>query len=256
MNLAVFDSKLLLALVTGVVSVFVTLLTQHVLNRRARFRYFVMHDRVGLSADDIIFGSVRVTWNGNAVANLYSSTIELVNESMRDFENVVIRVYTADTILLTQQTEIVGTTHILDWTSEYSQQMHVAEEQEPTPQQFNLYSSQRDYLAPIMNRGQVVRLTFLNAAKEQTQPTLWLDILHKGVKLKFGVAQKQILGVAQPMAALVGSLLGVLVIGVIVVFIHSVWLASIIALVYGLFAQIPGAYAIRAMRSIQRFFGG
>ncbi len=126
MGLAILDNKLLIVIITGIVSVFGTLITQHLLNRRARFRYFVTHDRVGLSADDAIFGSVRVTWNGNALANLYYSTIELVNESMKDFEDVVVRVYTNNTALLTQRTEIVGTTHILNWTTEYSEQLHVA----------------------------------------------------------------------------------------------------------------------------------
>jgi hypothetical protein len=69
---------------------------------------------VGLSAGDKVFGAVRVTWNDNPVDNLYLSTIELTNQSMKDYENVVVRAYTSDSILLTERTEIVGTTHIVN----------------------------------------------------------------------------------------------------------------------------------------------
>ena len=256
MNLAVLDNKYVVAISAALVSIIGTLITQHVLNRRARFRYSVIHGRLGVSANDAIFGIIRVTWNGNAVANLYSSTIDLVNESMRDFENVVVRVFTNDTILLTQRTEIVGTTRILEWTPEYAEKLRVPDGQQPNQQQFDLYNRQREFLVPTMNRGQVVRLTFLNAAKTQEQPTLWLDVLHKGVKLEFGVAQNQILGVSQPMAALVGSIEGLIVVAGIVVFVPCVWLAASVAFVYGLSAQVPGAYTVRATRAIQHFFGG
>ncbi len=256
MDIVGLNEKYLLVLATAILSIAVTLITQHVLNRRARFRYFVMHGRVGVSTDDAIFGSVRVTWNGSAVANLYSSTIELVNESMKDFDNIVIRVFTNDTILLTQRAEILGTTRILNWTPEYSELLRVPDGQQPTPQQFDLYGRQRDFLVPTMNRGQVVRLTFLNEARGQIQPTVWLDILHRGVKLEFGVAQNQILGVAQPMAALVGSILGLLLVSAIIMFLHSVWIAAIIAFIYGLFAQVPGAYVVKMARKMLHFFGG
>ena len=243
-------------MITALVSIVGTIISQHLLNRRARFRYSVVHSRVGVSADDVIFGSIKLTWNGNPVANLYTSTVELVNESMRDFENIVVTIYTADTNLLTQRTEIVGSTQILNWTSQYAETLRVPDGQKPTPQQFELYNSHRDFLIPVMNRQQKVRLTFLNAAKTQTQPSLWLDILHKGIKVRFGVADNQIFGVSQQMASLVGSILGLVVVGVIILFVPSIWIATVIAFVYGLFAQAPGAYFIKASRAIQHFFGG
>ena len=69
-------------------------LTTKIANRRALFTYSVHHSRVGISTDDVIFGSVRVTYNGNPVSNLFSSTVELVNQSMRDFENITVRLHT------------------------------------------------------------------------------------------------------------------------------------------------------------------
>jgi hypothetical protein len=252
----ILDNKYILMGATALGSSLLTILVQLVLNRRARFRYLVSHARVGISADDPIFGSVRVLWNNNPVANLYVSSIELVNDSARDFENVVVRVFTNDTILLTERAELIGTTRILNWAPEYAQQLRVISGQQPTQQQIDLHGRQRDYLVPTMNRGQVVRLTFLNAARGQTQPTLWLDILHRGVKAEIGVAQSQILGVAQPTAAWAGLLTGFVVVAAIISSVQTLWLGVVIAFVYGLVAQLPGACAVRLVRRVWGFFRG
>jgi hypothetical protein len=250
------ENKYFIGIGSALGSVLLTILTQHVLNRRIRLRYFVLHNRVGVSTDDAIFGSVKVTWNGNVIANLFLSTVELVNESMRDYENIVVRAFTDDTVLLTERTEIVGTTHFLKRTDEFSRELRVEPGQQPTQAQTDLYCRQRNFLIPTMNRGQAVRFTFLNAAKTQNQPSIWLDVLHKGIKLEFGVAHNQILGVAQPTAALVGSVIGLFIIGLIVCFANTIWFAAIVSFVYGLFAQIPGALAVKAWRWLQHFFGG
>ena len=107
-----------------------------------------------------------------------------------------------------------------------------------------------------MNRGQVVRLQFLHAAKTLNQPSIWLDVLHKGVRLRFRLRQNEVLGVPQPTAALIGALLGFALLGVIVAFIHSVWIAALCALVYGFFAQVPGAYVVKTWHSLRQWLGG
>lgn len=250
------DNKYVIAAISGVGGALLMLLTQQILNKRGLFTYFVHHFRVGVSADDAVFGSVRVTWNGNAVANLYSSTVELMNESMKDFEKVVVRAFTNDTILLTERTEIVGTTHIVNWSDEFKKELEVAPGQTPSDAQVDIHSRRRDYLVPVLNRGQVVRFHFLNAARTDKQPSIWLDVLHKGVKLKFQVPQNLILGVAQPRAALVGAILGFILVGIIIASINAVWIAALVSLVYGFVAQVPGAWAIRVWRRIRESFGG
>ena len=256
MDLTVFDNKYLIGLASGVGGVLLTLLTQQILNKRGLFTYLVRHSRVGVSADDAVFGSVRVTWNGNPIANLYSSTAELINQSMKDYENVVVRAFTNDTSLLTERTEIVGTTHIAQWTDEFAKQLHVAPGDKASEAQIQLVSRQRDYLVPTINRGQVVRFHFLNAAKTQNQPTIWLDVVHKGVKLQFRVPQNEVLGVPQPMAALIGAILGFVLVGIIITFVQTVWIAALVSFIYGFLAQLPGAYAIRMWRGLREWFGG
>jgi hypothetical protein len=124
-----------------------------------------------------------VKQNGNLVANLYSSTVELRNESLADYENVVVRVFSNHTVLLTERSELLGTTRPLGWTDEFARRLAVPSGAQATDIQRDLYGRQREYLVPVMNRGQVVRFTFLNAATTENQPTIWLDIVHKGVKV-------------------------------------------------------------------------
>ena len=255
MDLTVLENKYLIALVGAICGGLITLLTQRILNKRGLFTYFVRHFLVGLSAGDKVFGAVRVTWNDNPVDNLYLSTIELTNRSMKDYENVVVRVYTGDTMLLTERTEIVGTTHIVKWTEEFSKALNVAPNDKPSEQQLDSYFHRRDYIVPTMNRGQVVRFQFLNAAKTQNQPSIWIDVLHKGVRLRFRAPQNEIFGIPRPMASLAGIVLGFVLAGFIIILIKTVWIATLCSLIYGLMAQTPGAWIIRIWRRLRDWFG-
>ena len=192
MNLeTTLNNRFILILLSAISGVVITLITQKILGKRSLLTYFVQHNRVGVSTDDSIFGIVRVTWNDNVVPNLYSSTLELRNESLKDYGNIVVRVFTNNTILLTERTEILGTTHSLKRSADFSQQLNVQPGAQPTAAQRNLYGRQREYLIPTLNRGQAVRLTFLNAASSDQPPAIWLDILHKGIKVKFRVAHEE-----------------------------------------------------------------
>jgi hypothetical protein len=239
----------------GMGGIFVTWLTQQILKKRGTFSYFVNHNRIGLSTDDAVFGAVGVTWNGNSIPNLYLSTVELVNESMNDYENVIVRAYTTDTNLFTEQTQILGTSHILEWSESYKKRLHVDEGGIATSSQIEIHSKQREYIIPTMNRGQVVKFVYLNSAKGNAQPSIWLDVVHKGVRLKFRPPQNQILGVSQPQAALVGVILGLCIGAVLIATTTEVWIAVLISMAYGLFAQLPGAYAIRTWRKCREFVG-
>ncbi len=107
MDWTILENNYFVAIFSGLFGIALTLSTQQLLDRRRLFTYFVNHGRIGVSTDDATFGSVRVTWNGNTVPNLFSSTIELINESFKDFENVVIRVFSNDISL--PNTEIHST---------------------------------------------------------------------------------------------------------------------------------------------------
>ena len=242
------ENQVIVAILSAFMGALLMFIFQRVQAKRGIFSYFVWHSRVAVSADDTVFGVVSVLWNGNPVANLYVSTVELRNESLNDYENVTVRVFTSDTKLLTERTEIVGTTETLNYTSEYTERIRSQSSTEQAEEMNDLLTKKRDYLVPTMNRGQVLRLIFLNAALSDIQPSLWLDILHKGVKLKFRVAQNLILGVPQRLAALVGAGIGILFIVLILQFVSTAWIAATLAFLYGLFVLLPGSLVVRLWR--------
>jgi len=253
---SLLNSKLFIAIASACGGVIVSIVAQTWLNKRALFTYNVFHNQIGLSADDAIYGSVKVTWNETPVSRLYLSTVELVNESSKDFDSVVIRVYTSNTMLLTQRTEICGTTRIIEFTENYNNEIAVANGNQPTDEQFELYRRRRDYIVPTMNRGQKIRFELLNAAHTEEQPEIWLEILQKGINCKFRIAQQQFMGVSQPMAALVGTAVGLIAIVIMIFYVNNIWITGIISYFIGVFVLVPGAYTIKVYRKIRGWFTG
>ncbi|MFZ3087792.1 MAG: hypothetical protein WA123_06980 [Methylotenera sp.] len=240
----------------GLGGIFTAWLTQRVLNKRGIFTYSVIHNRVGITAEDAIFGNVAVSWNDKPVQNLYLSTVEMKNESMNDYENVVISAYTNDTQLMSEQTQLLDTPNILEWSEKYKKQMHVETGNTPTETQWNTYNSSREYIVPILNRGQSIKFTYLNSAKGTSMPNIWLSVAQKGVRLKFQGPQNQILGVPQGQAALFGVFIGIAVLVALSLFVSEPWAAAIIGMTYGLVAQLPGAYTIKLIRRAREAIGG
>lgn len=254
--LHILQSEYISIIAGGLGGIFTAWLTQRVLNKRGIFIYSVTHNRVGITAEDAIFGNVAVSWNNKPIQNLYLSTIEMKNESMNDYENVVISAYSNDTQLMTEQTQLLDTPNILEWSEKYKKLMHVETGNTPTETQWNTYNSSREYIVPILNRGQSIKITYLNSAKGISMPSIWLSVAQKGVRLKFQGPRNQILGVPQGQAALFGVLIGIAVLVALSLFVAEPWVAAIIGMTYGLVAQVPGAYTIKLIRRVREAIGG
>ena len=253
----IIESKLFIAIVAVIFGSLLTIFTQLFLNKRGIFSYYVFHNRIAQSAEDIIYGSVRVTWNGSPISNLYISAVELINNSLKDYESVIVRIFTNNTTLLTQKTYIIGRrTRSIDFTEDYKSKIAVKEGNKPTAEQLKLFCSQRDYFIPIMNRGQILRFEFLNSALPKQQPTIWVDVLHKGVKCKFKKAKNMIFGIPQNEAAITGTIVGLIAIISIIIFINSVLVSAVLSFIIGLIAVIPGAYVVKILRKIRDMLAG
>lgn len=237
-------------------SVVTAWLTHRVLHKRGTFSYHVNHSRVGLTTDDAVFGKVEASWNDNKIQNLYISNVELANESMNDYENVVVQVYTSDTHLLSESTQIANGPDILEWTDKYKKKVFVPPSKQPTAAQLGIYFGQREYCIPVFNRGQTVRLTYLNSAITSNIPTIWVATAIKGVKLEFRIPQPLVLGVPRPQAAKMGILTCLTIVVALLFTSTPYWLITLVALALGLVAQVPGAYTVRVWRKLYNVIGG
>ena len=164
------------------------------------------------------------------------------------------KVYTNDTTLLTERTEVVGTTEILHWSSRFREILKV-EFGQPTPAQTDIYNKSREYTIPTMNRGQVVRLAFLNAPPQGLQPTLWLDIVHPGVKLEYRKPYGELLGVSQPASAIVGFILGLMFLGIVIYYVKDAWLAAVLCFILGSILLLTGALLIKGWYRLRDLLG-
>lgn len=242
---ALLENKLLFGVVTSISGVIIGVVAKSLLNKRGLFSYYVTHDRVGISADDVAYGSVKVTWNDNPIAHLYLSTIVLVNKCMKDYDSVEVQVYTNNTNLLTETTSIIGTPKIIHQTEKYREKLTIPVGSEPTKVQSQIYFREREYIVPTMNRGQEVKFQFLNSAHSEEQPAIYLDILHKGVVCKYQTPETQILGVSQTKAALVGTIVCLITVAIIIFHIEDITQVALYSFFLGLLAVIPGAYIIK-----------
>ena len=162
--LEIVKSEYLSILFGGLAGIITSWITQRIINKRGIFSYHVTHNRIGISTEDNIFGNVSVTWNEKPIRHLYLSTLELKNESLNDYENVVISAYTNNTTFLSESTQILETPYILELSAKFRDRLSVESGEIPTDAQVALYNSQREYVIPVFNRSQVVRINFLNSA--------------------------------------------------------------------------------------------
>ncbi len=87
-------------------------------------------------------------------------------------------------------------------------------------------------------------------------PTLWLDILHKGIRLKFSVVPNEFWGVPMPAATLLGTVIGIVFLAGVISSVDRVWLAASLSMLYGLAVLVPGALALKAWRWVRKTVGG
>ena len=246
---ALLDNKLALSAFSAIGG---GLLTNLVKVYRARIKvieYTVTHDRVALSADDALFGTVRVTWQDVPVTNLYVTTVEIKNGTSVDYTNVEFKVWTGTTLLLTERTEMPGTTFHPTYTDGFSEAIRVAPQQVPTDAQVLLFRHNREYRVTVLNRGQRIVCTYLTSVPTANDnPSVWVDMLHPGAQVAFRPTAPAIHGVAVRLALPLGLVACLVLVGLVSAFVTQVWLAAILCMLAGFIAQSIGAWLYQGFK--------
>lgn len=244
------NSKLSLFVLGGLLGGLLT----HLRRRVRTLEYTVHHDRVAIAADDNVFGAVRVTWQGHDVTNLFTSTVTVHNTTQNDYENLKLTAYTADdTILLTQFTQVPGTSYILRFSAEFEAQLNIPDGQQPTEQQLETYRHRREYVVPVLNRGQTAVIRFLTTVPPgRNGPSVWVDMLHAGLRITYRPNIPHVHGVPLRYALWAGLVASVAALVFSGLFVANVWLAASLCLLVGLAAQLVGAHIYRFFRFLWR----
>ena len=261
------------SLVTGSLTLVVTLLVVVVRNRRSLLTYHVTHDRIGISTLDNIHGEVSVTVGGNPMQNLYMSNVWLVNRSMRDVEDLELKVLsgTNDMRLMSEQTHVEGTVEFLKHTGEGEEikrqlmnavagvkEARAAGDDATATQidqaqaaNWRTWSTQRWYEVPVLARGQTIRFTYMTNVLSNANPAIRISCQKAGVRVKYKQPYQPIwhlLGVPLVEASFSGIVIAALVWLVVISSISTLWLAALLCLVMGLLGNIPGAAIIKLYR--------
>lgn len=233
------------------------LFTSYVAWLRGRVRvldYTVSHDRVGISAADVVLGDVALTWQGTPVANLFLSTVTVENNTSSNLVDLRLRTYTGnETFLLNERSEFEESTFRPLYTPEYAASITVPPGAEPTAKQQNIYWHSREYDLPVFNRNQRAIFRYLTTSPESpTGPWVWVDMQHKGVRVEFRKGGPRVHGVPLNYAASIGIAVSVLTLIVAVWSGVGVGVAATACLVVGLTAQTLGAGLYRLGRFLYR----
>lgn len=251
----------------------VTLFVLVVRNRRALLTYHATHDRIGISTLDKIHGEIAVTVGGNQVQNLYMTNVWLVNRSMRDIEELEVKVWCGndDMRLMSEQTHVEGTVEFLKHTPEYdsiknqltnaiseAEQArasgdHVKVTQIDRAQAANwqTWFMQRWYAVPVLARGQTIRFTYMTNVVSDTKPAIFLSCQKAGTRVKYKQPYQPIWHLWEiPLveAGFAGIVIGTLVWLVVINSISTLWLAALLCLIVGLLSNVPGAAVVKFYR--------
>lgn len=244
--------------ISAVVGAVIAYVASKLLGKTKRLRFSTNVERLALTADDPIFGSIRVTWGNNQVRNLFMARVEVENCSNHDFENVELKVYTGnETFLFSERSSVVNSPYIIPWTPEYKAILVVPAGGTPTPAQWNTYNHSRDYLVPVFNRGQLLQFSYLcSRPADDLVPGVFVSTQLKGAKLEQHVRAGFVLGVPLQTVIVRWVILSVFTVVACGFFLHKVWVGSLICMLVGLFAQYLGALMYKAERGIWNLFAG
>lgn len=245
------QNPLIVSVISLIVGSLLTILVSNLRNKLGVLAYTAVWNRIGISADDDVFGPVRVHWQGHQVRNLFVYTIEIENFSTLDYENIAIHCYSgADTIILSERTQVIGEPRIVNWSPEFQQRLHVPAGESASKAQIDEYNHNRKYLLPVFNRGQKLNFTFLcTKPSDDKDPGIFLSTSSKGVRLKRlrapFVILNPIFGVPIPVALVRGIVIALIVVVLCGLFLDSVWIAAVLSMAIGLTGQVFGAVLYR-----------
>jgi hypothetical protein len=219
-------------------------------------RYVVVHNAVAISAKDDSFGHIEVRLAGGLIDRLWMTTVTLTNDTGKDFEALPIRIYANDdTLLFGERTEVTGTTFKIDHAPEFVKKLALPAGTAPDAEQQHLFNHRRDYVIPVLNRGESAKWHLLTTVKDvdkgQTPiqgPSVWCDLLKAGVKLRHRVIGPQVLGVPTKAAVGIGLVATVMAYGIALAFDASPWAVALPGTIVGFLAPIIGAWVYKAVR--------
>jgi hypothetical protein len=228
-----------------------THLWERFIRRITTLRYTVVHQSVAFSADDAGLGQVKVIYNEMPVKNIYFTTLEVSNETNRDLANLELNISCdKESLILKSQAINKSSSRTLFLTDKYSKLLL-----DEDPSHTRAILSYREYLVPVLNRGDTVQFTMIATNDAGRLPMITAFCDHLGVRLKFQKQPPQkLFGESQSLSVLVGFLLTMAVCYLIILFRMNLSSAVWYSYVLGAVGGTIGAFALKGLRYLRRVF--
>lgn len=226
-------------------------------NRMVALRWQASHHSLATAAQDVVFGTIEVRYNGAVVQNLFLTTVDVQNESSRDLTDVNLNLVFQDgTTIYMAHGAVVGSANVLPFANPFAAELDrflalPADDPAAGPLGAAL-SRRRDFCVPVLNRGVSVRIAMLVEASPGRQPFVQLSCDHPGLRLLFQPPRQLLFGVDQRHAALVGFLAGGILVVVVTAAELGPWSIATVAFLIGSLTAVLGAALVRATRWIAR----
>ncbi len=177
--------KIFYLFIAALVGGLITIVTAKVLGKRSRF-LVERHDNDFKQGQTLPIGAnLRVLHGPNEITNFRISRFSIKNESTTDFENVKIRVWSSlDRFIIHDSIRKIGFIDTFLYHPEFTDSLQPDENNEYSDLQIAEYNSKREYLIPTFNRFETVQIVVVSTtAGKKTEPDVWVEIPHKGIKV-------------------------------------------------------------------------
>ena len=233
--------------------------------RRYRARMVVLrwqagHQPLAVSAQDALFGTIEVRYNGNPVHNLFFTTIDLQNQSNIDLADIDLNIVFQDgTIIYMAHGGVQGSANALPFAdpfaSDFDRFMKLPANDPNRSAIGAILTRRRDFRVPILNRGGVLKIVMLVQAIPGAQPFVNLACDAQGVRLQFQGPQKLLFGVEQNLATLTGLTIGFVIVAGIAAAHLGPAVTAFAAFAVGCVAAALGVVVVRGFRWFGRVIG-
>ena len=160
--------------------------------------------------------------------------------------------------LLSERTSIPNSPYIVPWSTTFKESiMGMPAGGPPSQEQLDRYYHTREYRVPVFNRGQLLHLSYLCTRPNDDQtPGVFLSTQLKGARLVHQPRQAFTHGVPTQIALTHGFVIVLLTLALCWYFSRSVYTASFICMLVGLFAQSLGAVEYKLLRWFWKLLAG
>ena len=223
-------------------------------NRIVTLAWTANHQRHAASSEHPQFGHIRVLVNETQARVLFYTEVRIENPTVRDLTDLEIEFeLPLGSAIVASDGRVGQDIRGLAWSASFNADANAASEvwNEQTPAAIVLREKVcrwRAYRVPVFNRLSTATFNFLWENENNTVPQITVGCSHRGLRMKYrNQPPNQIWGIDLRHAAVVGTLLGVLVVSVL-----ATDGTHYGAYVIGLASTVIGAVAILGWRYLLR----